>query len=227
MRFFYLPLNNLTFHSGSFFWDPISHFPCCVFHLHVLDSLHCCIYEKFSFGETFQYWQASKDRHVWGTVGTVSESPFQAGSNKLITLRSKWLASCSPSLKYLCFEGWEKPKTDTLNFYLLNPDMKKYGKEKKKKGKEIRKCCVFTFGNYPKWQEGPPSPLSEILKSFVRLSRNQLIPKSCLGFHIWQRLRFIKISEVTREPPEYWPHLGPILSSCWAQADSQQGSQLA
>ena len=157
MRFFYLPLNNLTFHSGSFFWDPISHFPCCVFHLHVLDSLHCCIYEKVSFGETFQYWQASKDRHVWGTVGTVSESPFQAGSNKLITLRSKWLASCSPSLKYLCFEGWEKPKMDTLNFYLLNPDMKKYGKEKKK-WQGNQKVVCFHFWELSKVARGTTRP---------------------------------------------------------------------
>ena len=190
------------------------------------------MYEKFSFGETFQYWQASKDRHVWGTVGTVSESPFQAGSNKLITLRSKWLTSCSSSLKYLCFEGWEKPETDTPSFYLLNPDMKtcqnkQTNKQTKKKTKEIRKCCIFTSGDYPNWPEGPANLLSKILKSFVRLSRNQLVPKFCLGFHIWQRLRFIKISEVTREPPVHWPHLGPILSSCWAQADSQQGSQLA
>ena len=98
---------------------------------------------------------------------------------------------------------------------------------KQTKNKEIRKCCIFTSGDYPNWPEGPPNLLSKILKSFVRLSRNQLVPKFCLGFHIWQRLRFIKISEVTREPPVHWPHLGPILSSCWAQADSQQGSQLA
>lgn len=101
--------------------------------------------------------------------------------------------------------------------------MKKYGG----KSKEIRKCCIFTLGDYPNSKERPPNLLSKILKSFVRLPSNQLVPKFCLGFHIWQRLRFIKISEVTREPPVYWPHLGPILSSCWAQADSQQGSQLA
>ena len=190
------------------------------------------MYEKFSFGETFQYWQASKDRHVWGTVGTVSESHFQAGSNKLITLRSKWLTSCSSSLKYLCFEGWEKPKTDTPSFYLLNPDMKTYenkqtNKQKKKTKKRKSESAVFSLLGIT--QTGQRDHRTCFLRflSFVKLSRNQLVPKFCLGFHIWQRLRFIKISEVTREPPVYWPHLGPILSSCWAQADSQQGSQLA
>lgn len=123
-RVLHLPQNNSSFHTGTFFWDTVI-FPCHAFHLHESESPHCYMYEKYPYGEIFQYWQASKDSHVCRIVCAMSEFPLQTGSNKLITLRSKWLTSCSPSLKYLHVKRWEKPKRKTLSYYLLTSDMEK------------------------------------------------------------------------------------------------------
>lgn len=176
----------------QFLLSPVTHFPCYVFHLLVLESFHCYMYEKFSCGKIFQYWQASKESHVCGRVLTVSEFPLQIVSNKLITLKSKWLISCSFSLKYLHFKRRERPKTEKPSFYLLNSDMEKYTE---KKCKEIWKDYIIIAGNHSNQQERPPNLLSKILKSFAEFSRKSAGPKFCLVFLFIRALDSLKSQE--------------------------------
>ena len=128
------------------------------------------MYEKFSCGYFFQYWQASKGSHVCGVACTVSELPLQTGPNKLITLRSKWLSSCFPSLMYLHAKRWEKPKLETLSFFYWTQTWRRQW-DIQNKCKEIWKGCIITAGNHSSWQEGPPDLLCKILKSFAGLFR--------------------------------------------------------
>lgn len=106
-----------------FYCDSVSHFLHSAPHLQVWEVSYCSESGKSSCGEIIQPWQASKESLVCGIFCIVSEFPLQAGSNKLITLRSKWLTSCSLpwSICILKGEGKKSHKTKRPSFCYLKP----------------------------------------------------------------------------------------------------------